>query len=99
MSTDDLPKPPFPSVGRLYQAAVANGVNPANINMDRADSLIRILARSVWKNDNMDIYSTWNTGGDPWSRMVKDVREYSKTVARHRRVSKPTNESKMNEGE
>ena len=86
-SKDELPKALFPSVGRFYQAVVAHGFSPMSLNRDQADTVVRILARTNWKNDNMDIYGLWNTGGDPWGQLIKDVKSYAKVVAKSKKVS------------
>ncbi len=87
-SNGDLPKPQFSAVGRLYLAAVSVGETPSNLNLDRADSIVRTLSRTNWKKDNLDIYSTWAAGGDPWSQLIKDVKAYSKIVSAHQRKKK-----------
>jgi hypothetical protein len=86
----DLPKPLFPQIGRLYDAVVAANINPGSLNRDQADTVVRILARTNWKNDNMDIYNMWNAGGDHWGQLIKDVKDYSKKVSAHQRKSTKT---------
>jgi hypothetical protein len=71
----------------MYQAVVAAGIPVGSLNRDRADTVVRDLAKTNWKKDNMDIYAIWNAGGDSWGQLIKDVKEYSKEVSRHKRSS------------
>lgn len=77
-----LPKAPFPEIGRFYEALVTAGVQVGSLNKDRADSLIRILSRTTWKDANQDIYSIWNANGENWNQLIKDVKSYSKAVSK-----------------
>lgn len=88
MTDPTNPKPTFSEVGRFYDAVVAAGIAVGTLNRDRADSLVRILARTNWKDANLDIYRIWNTGGDPWGQLIKDVRSYAQEVSRHKRLKK-----------
>lgn len=83
-----LPKPAFPYVGRMYQAVVASGISVGSLNRDRADTVVRNLSKTNWKNDNLDIYSIWNAGGDAWGQLIKDVKEYARDVSKHKRSKK-----------
>lgn len=83
-----LPKPLFPSIGRMYSAVLSMDMVPSALNMNQADTVVRTLARTNWKNDNEDIYKMWNGQGESWVQLVKDVRAYSKEVSKHRRSSK-----------
>ena len=80
----------FPQIGRLYEAVVAANISPGSLNRDQADTVVRILARTTWKNDNMDIYTMWNAGGDHWGQLIKDVKDYSRQVAAHQRKTAKT---------
>jgi hypothetical protein len=86
---NDLPKPQFSEVGRMYQAVVAAGISAGSLNRDRADTVVRDLAKTTWLKDNMDIYRMWNAGGDVWGQLIKDVKSYSRDVAQHKRKKKP----------
>jgi len=90
MSDDenDLPKARFSEVGRMYRAVVASGISPGSLNMDRADTVVRNLAKTTWLKDNQDIFRIWNAGGDVWNQLVKDVKSYSRDVVQHRRKKK-----------
>lgn len=83
-----LPKPVYPYIGRLYQAAVDAGISPGTLNRESADSLIRILQRSNWAKENADIISIWNRGGDAYGDLIKAVRAYSNTVNQAVRAEK-----------
>jgi hypothetical protein len=83
-----LPKPVYPYIGRLYQAAVDAGISPGTLNRESADSLIRILQRSNWAKQNEDIISIWNRGGDAYGDLIKAVRAYSNTVNQAVRAEK-----------
>ncbi len=83
-----LPKPVFPYIGRLYQAALDAGVNPGTLNRESADSLIRILQRSNWAKDNEDIINMWNRGGDVYGDLIKAVRAYHNQVNQAARAEK-----------
>jgi hypothetical protein len=83
-----LPKPQFPYIGRLYSAAVEAGLSPSTLNRESVDGLIRILQRTNWAQDNVDIIQIWNRGGDAYGDMIKAVRAYSATVNQVTRVAK-----------
>ncbi len=83
-----LPKPVFPYIGRLYQAALDAGIHPGTLNRESADSLIRILQRSNWAKDNEDIINMWNRGGDVYGDLIKAVRAYHNQVNQAVRAEK-----------
>lgn len=86
----DLPKPQFKEIGTLYEAAVRAGVAPGQLNRERADHLMRDLARTQWKEQHLKIYQLWSRGGDTWNQLIKDVKSYSGLVNQHRRAAKKT---------
>ena len=83
-----LPKPVFPYIGRLYQAALDAGISPGTLNRESADSLIRILQRGNWAKQNEDIISIWNRGGDAYGDLIKSVRAYHNQVNQAVRAEK-----------
>ena len=89
IETRPLPKPQFSYVGRMYQAVIATGVSVGSLNQDRADTVVRTLSKTNWKNENLDLYSMWNTGGDNWRQLIKDVKEYSRTVSKNKKSTPP----------
>lgn len=84
----DLPKPQFKEIGALYEAAVRADVAPGQLNRERADHLMRDLARTTWKDQHPAIYRQWSAGGDTWNQLIKDVKSYSGQVNQHRRAVK-----------
>jgi hypothetical protein len=90
-----LPKPVYPYIGRLYQAAVNAGVSPGTLNRESADSLIRILQRGNWAKDNEDIINMWNRGGDTYGDMIKAVRVYALQVNQAARAEKSAQRAHM----
>jgi hypothetical protein len=83
-----LPKPVYPYIGRLYQAAVDAGISPGTLNRESADSLICILQRGNWAKQNEDIISIWNRGGDAYGDLIKAVRAYHNQVNQAVRAEK-----------
>ena len=83
-----FPKPLFSYIGRMYHAVVAAGIPVGSLNRDRADTVVRDLSKTNWKKDNLDIHAMWNTGGDTWGQLIKDVKSYAKDVSKHQRSEK-----------
>ena len=69
-------------------AAVEAGINPGTLNRENADSLIRILQRGKWAQENQDIIQMWNRGGDVFGDMIKAVRAYHSQVNQAARAQK-----------
>ena len=75
MSDNTFPKPQFRQTGTLCDAIVSQNVNPANVSLDRADTVMRAMNKnSEWKSQHNDIIGTWVRGGDPWMDLIKTVR-------------------------
>lgn len=83
-----LPKPLYDYIGRLYAAAVGAGINPSTLNRESTDSLIRILQRGSWAQDNADIINIWSRGGDTYGDLIKAVRAYHNSVNQAVRAEK-----------
>jgi hypothetical protein len=76
----DFPKALFANIARTYHGAISIGINPGALNRDRADTLIRDLAKTAWLKENQDVYRMWSLGGDPWFDFIKSVGAYTKEV-------------------
>jgi hypothetical protein len=84
-----IPRAQFSDVGRMYDAVIAAGMTAGNLNMDRADTVVRDAAKTLWIKDNEDIHRIWSAGGERWSQLIKDVKSYARDIAISRR-KKPT---------
>jgi len=76
----DFPKAQFNYIGNAYAGAAALGIDTGNLTKDRADSLMRVLCKTTWLEDNPTAYRLWVLGGDPWGQFVKDLVDYTRTV-------------------
>lgn len=84
----DLPKPMFANIGRTYVAAAALGLDTSNLTRDRADTVLRALAKMPgWLELNSDVYKMWVTDLDPWHCFIRDLSAYTKQVRAHTKAN------------
>ena len=84
----DFPKAQFKYIANTYAGAVAMGMDPGNLNRDRADTLLRELGKTEWLLENKTAYRLWTLGGDPWFQFIKDLGAYTKEVRNYERQIK-----------
>jgi len=84
----DFPKAQFKYISNTYAGAVALGMDPGNLNRDRADTLLRELSKTEWLLDNKTAHQLWILGGDPWFQFIKDLGAYTKQVRTYERQLK-----------
>ena len=98
--TDDTivpPKAQFKNVGALYQAVIDAGMSVGKLNRETADTLMRELVRGTkraWGEQNPSVVKLWNSGGDDWHQLIKDVKAYASVVNQHRRDVKKAQKNK-----
>lgn len=95
----DLPKAQFTYIRRFYEAAISQGMSPGGLNQERADTLMRIMSKSSWLEDNTDLHRLWMLGGDGWTDTIKAVRSYSSDVNKAKRAQGTKNKKKSQQDE
>jgi hypothetical protein len=84
----ELPKAQFSYIRRFYESAISLGVSPGGLNQERADTLMRALAKTPsWLESNQDLHRLWMLGGDGWTDTIKALREYSSIVNKAKKAS------------